>query len=422
MKIRRLEANERYLANLCQIIAFEGNMDIQKAREECMAMTEEEIEKDRGAQSCVPPFLPSDPFPAIKRWAALTDDESAIQGCLNVNTYTARFDGHLVLMGGIGGVATLPQYRRSGCIRSCISAALQDMYDSGYAFSFLYPFSRAYYRKFGFEDGPRSFTWTIQMDAIASKPAPGTIRQLLPGDALEPLVQIYNRCFQDYNLSIVRKEYNPKIHLEELLSQQRYVYVWFDESGEPRGFFISKKNDKREMDCTATFASRNDFLAESSQALEAMLLFIKSAFSSDYDAIKFMTPEYISPELLLPECNKMSAAMQLNGMARIINVQKVLKLCRCHGNGTLCIAVSDNMLPHNNGTWKLSFAEGKENQVEITTDSPDITLSIQTLTSLICGIRSYREIPYLKDAVIHHPQAPLERVFYNKPCYVLDLF
>ena len=34
-----------------------------------------------------------------------------------MNKKQVRFDGHIVKMGGVGGVATLPQYRRRGGIR-----------------------------------------------------------------------------------------------------------------------------------------------------------------------------------------------------------------------------------------------------------------------------------------------------------------
>ena len=89
----------------------------------------------------------------VHRWAAFDESSGEMMSSFIINDYTVRFDGHACKMGGIGGVATLPQYRRRGGIRGCFQEALPDMYASGYDLSYLYPFSTAYYRKFGYECG-----------------------------------------------------------------------------------------------------------------------------------------------------------------------------------------------------------------------------------------------------------------------------
>lgn len=422
MKVRLLEGNEMYRAWLVQTVAFEGSMDFQKQKEKCEAMTPEELAAFSGPQSTEAPHLPSDPFRKTKCWAALSDDESQIYGCMNIYTYTANFDGQQILMGGIGGVSTLPSFRRGGVIRSCMTAALEDMYDCGYTFSFLYPFSRAYYRQFGFESGPRTCTWTIQMEALKPQKIAGSVEQLFPGDDLSPLTEIYNQFYQPYNLAVVRKQYDPEMTVEKLLQEQRYVYVWRNDQGEPRGFFIAKKAEKRQMDCNTTFWLKNGFLALDAQACHAMLHFIRNTFSADYDSITFTVPENIHLERLIAEENKTQCTVQLNGMARIVNVQKALEMCKCRGDGSLCIQVEDSVLPQNHAVWRLHFSTEAPNQVEKTDSPADITLSIGDLTSLLCGMRDSDDISYMPEVTIHNPAAPLEQVFYRKPCHVMELF
>ena len=75
------------------------------------------------------------------QWAAFEDDDRTMMSTFTVIPYRARFDGHDMLMMGVGGVSTLPQYRRRGGIRACFESALPDMYAQGAAFSYLYPFS-----------------------------------------------------------------------------------------------------------------------------------------------------------------------------------------------------------------------------------------------------------------------------------------
>ena len=83
------------------------------------------------------------------------DDDETICGVVNSREYLCRFDGGTYKLGGVGGVSTLPQYRRGGVIRACMTASLKDMYANDFTFAFLYPFSMQYYRKFGFEAGGR---------------------------------------------------------------------------------------------------------------------------------------------------------------------------------------------------------------------------------------------------------------------------
>jgi len=60
-------------------------------------------------------------------------------------------NGFKVKMGGIGGVCTLPDYRRRGYAGELLRYTVKEMRRSGFITSILYPFSFAYYRKFGWE-------------------------------------------------------------------------------------------------------------------------------------------------------------------------------------------------------------------------------------------------------------------------------
>ena len=98
------------------------------------------------------PFDPTE-LPLFARnsviWAAFDGQSGEMASTLYVTDYRVRFDGGVCKMGGVGGVASLPQYRRAGGIRACFQKALPAMHRDGYVFSYLYPFSTAYYRGSG---------------------------------------------------------------------------------------------------------------------------------------------------------------------------------------------------------------------------------------------------------------------------------
>ena len=109
-------------------------------------------------------------------------------------------------------------------------------------------------------------------------------------------------------------------------------------------------------------------------------------------------------------------------MTRVVRVEKTLSACKCKGSGTVRIHVVDEMLPQNDAVWKLTFAEGRENQVEKTAEAADVTVPINEFSALICGTRGAEDIPWMPRVEVHMPETPLEQVFYRKKCYIMDLF
>ena len=422
MIIRQLTTPEELAASQrVDAICFEFPLDYQKTLEQARereGKPEDWEQREAEKQLCP---LPSDAFPPEITWGAFSP-QGELMGRIGVNPYTVHYDGHQVLMGGIGGVATLPEYRRGGVIRGCLTRALEEMADQGFVFSCLYPFSRAYYRQFGYENGPLIREYTVSLSAIRLEPGKGKIHQLMPGDDLSPLLQVYSAFFQDVNLSVYRRVFDRELEKANLLEQKRYLYVWYNEAGEPRGFFLSKKTGNRVLDCTTSFALKNGFLALDANAYQGMLSFAAKTFAADYDSIRFQALCGIRLDSFFAEGNDVDTRLSYNGMVRVVNVEKALELCRCRGEGRLVLRVEDPQLPQNTGTWALSFAPGRENQVRPTGEPPQISLPVQELGPLLCGIREAKELPWMPLVQVLDPQAPFDQVFYTKPCHTMDLF
>ena len=412
MIARLLKPEESWRWNQVMAAAFEWDFDLEKAKAEAAREKTEEELREQARNRC---------------FGALSDDGKILYGCVNSREYTCRFDGGAYKLGGIGGVSTLPPYRHNGAIRASLSASLRDMYENGFTFSYLYPFSTQYYRKFGYEVGAEARRWVMPLADIRPKDVGGTIEQIFPGDDFSPLLEVYNACFGDCNMSAVRDRYDAGLEKAKLMEEHRYVYVWRNEAGAPRGLMIAHKTREDGavvMDCNHTFGAQNEngFLFCDMEALSALLFFVKSAFSADYDKISFTTRREIDLTSLVGENNSASCSMFWNGMLRVVNVRRVLENCSCRGTGCVRIAVEDTILPENCGTWKLTFAPGQVNFVEKTEEQPDVSLTINAFSALICGARDVHSLAWIPDAVVHNAAAPFAGVFYAKPCFMLDLF
>lgn len=412
MIARLLKPEESWRWNQVMAAAFEWDFDLEKAKAEAAREKTEEELREQARNRC---------------FGALSDDGKILYGCVNSREYTCRFDGGAYKLGGIGGVSTLPPYRHNGAIRASLSASLRDMYENGFTFSYLYPFSTQYYRKFGYEVGAEARRWVMPLADIRPKDVGGTIEQIFPGDDFSPLLEVYDACFADCNMSAVRDRYDAGLEKAKLMEEHRYVYVWRNEAGAPRGLMIAHKTREDGavvMDCNHTFGAQNEngFLFCDMEALSALLFFVKSAFSADYDKISFTTRREIDLTSLVGENNSASCSMFWNGMLRVVNVRRVLENCNCRGTGCVRIAVEDTILPENCGTWKLTFEPGQVNFVEKTEEQPDVSLTINAFSALICGARDVHSLAWIPDAVVHNAAAPFAGVFYAKPCFMLDLF
>ena len=110
------------------------------------------------------------------------------------------------------------------------------------------------------------------------------------------------------------------------------------------------------LDCTHTFQSPGGFLACDAEAFNGLLFFAKSAFSSDYEKLRFTVPSDMHLEQLIGENTRTFCSVFPNGMLRVVNVERVLENCACRGTGEITLRIEDDIITENNGTWRLHFA------------------------------------------------------------------
>lgn len=405
MYARKLEPNEIYLSRRNMAVAFDGEFDFEK-----------ELEKSKTEQA----------DPSGDHWGAFLGSPQDPVASIVMNKMDVRFDGRLVKMGGVGGVATLPGYRRGGAIRACMEASHRALYDEGFVLSALYPFSTAYYSQFGYENGAPSYAWTIPVSDLPKADVGGRVCQLLPGDDLSPLLDVYNKCFQEVNLSALRKEYSRELRETNFLNQRRSIFVWEDENGTPAAFLIGGRKEET-LNCRTDFSEKNGLLFTSARSLLGLLSFVRTAFAANFEKLYFVTPAFADISPLLPETTGVECKMFPNGMVRVVNVEKALRLCRCRetrsfGEGCVTVKVLDPMLAENDGVFRVSFAPGKENIVEKGDFTPDVVLPIGRFSALLCGVRGMEDVPFMTGVELKNPAAALECLFYKKPCYMLNLF
>lgn len=409
MIIRKIKPDELKRTNELFSIAFEFPDDNSKSAMEVY----EDIIKDQTSR---------DNIYWQERYAAFEDDDKTMMSFFVAKPYPVHFDGNHCTMTGIGGVATLPQYRRRGGIRGCFEKALVDMYESGYEFSYLYPFSTAYYRKFGYELCVEKMQYKLRLSFIPNYNADGYCELAEPDNThLDDIRIIHENWQKRYNM-MVKNETCDYLWLTNTnpVKEQVYTYLYKDKTGTPKGYMCFKNEDSSEgkiINCLR-------FVYVDLEGFKGLLNLART-YSSDHMFIQFALPtdQYITS--LLPEwslgagsCNRL-----LSGMARVTHVEKVLKQAYYKGDGAIRIMVTDPYIKENTGTFHVVFNNGAATSV-IRDDSAtaDITLHITDFSRLIIGCLETEQIAFLDNVTVNADMDILKKVFYKKPLMLTEYF
>ena len=355
------------------------------------------------------------------RWAAFGPD-GQMMSTFCVTGFTVNFDGGAYRMGGIGGVATLPQYRRQGGIRACFQAALPALYQEGFCFSYLYPFSTAYYRKFGYENCVQKWHATRDLGLLRPEETGGSFRLAESGTPLAEAVRAIDQLWESRYNMMVRHGGSACDWLAapDPAASQTFCYVYFSSAGAPKSYVVFQKQDQpdgRNLVCRSfRFADREGYMG---------LMHILKSLSSDHRLAKFELPAEPSMQYLAPEWSLGAAQWRIQpaGMVRAVNVEQALRGARYIGDGSVTLRILDGIIPENDRCFSVRFSGGAAEQVEITEAPPDAVLDISAFSALICGVCDFSgAAAWFNGIQIQNQDAPLDRVFYRKPLMIADYF
>jgi predicted acetyltransferase len=357
---------------------------------------------------------------------AAFDDDGTMMSCVHDMPFVSQLNGHMVGMCGIGGVASLPEYRRRGSIRAIMQHILDDAYARGDVLSTLYPFSFAYYRKFGYEVAQAINAVTIPMSQMAHYAPFGTARAFAAGDDLAPFQAVYAQFIKGRNLACDRDDAQtgrPLWH-SWLGSKfvpgkiREYAYLWRDTDGTPGAYALVCPQGQGDDTAFEVY----DYAFVSPRAFRGLMGFLR-LLDGQASSIRIRLPEDMAPHTLFPQPYDITVSGQPRGMVRLVHVEKALHTLAAPGlTGEVVLGVQDDMLPQNSGAWLLSLEDGHA-YVQKTDKASVFNLNIGLLSQLVCGTLSFEQATYLHDFSLDEEQtAFLTRVFPKRKQLLIERF
>ena len=357
----------------------------------------------------------------VRHWGVFSEDGD-LMSSLTATPFSMRFDGAACPMAGIGAVQTLPPYRRRGGIAACFERALPELYESGFLFAYLYPFSTAFYRRFGFESCVTALVCTVDLSQLRLPPDTGYFRLATKEKPLFEAIRQVDRAWERmWNMEVLRGE-GDYAWLDKLdpLATREYLYVCFDASGAPRGYIAFRtavEAGERALVCSRfRFMDKAGFYA---------LLSVCKSLAADHRLAKFTLPSDPALPYLMGEWSLGAASFSRKpaGMLRVIHVAEVLRRAAYRGDGALRLGIRDGLIPENDSVFDLVFAHGRAVSVERTDANADAVMDIASFSALIAGVCDFDGARNWMDGLeIIDPAAPFEGVFYRKSMMISEYF
>lgn len=356
----------------------------------------------------------------ICHWGAFSD-EGELMSSLSLTPFTTFFDGSACPMAGVGAVGTLPPYRRRGGVAACFAKALPQLHADGVHFSYLFPFSTAFYRRFGYESCVMRRLCSVELNQLKVRQIGSFRLATKQWPMAEDIRAVDRRWEARWNMEVIHgdEDYDWLEKLDPLATRE-YLYVCYDETGTPIGytaFHTAQENDGRNLICSRfRFVDKAGFLA---------LLSTFKSLAADHRFAKFKLPSDPALPYLLDEWSLGAASFSLQpaGMVRVVNVKEVLLRAAYRGSGELSLEIRDPIILQNHGVFSLRFADGRAVSVERTEEKPDAVLDISAFSALIAGVCDFAGAREWMDGIqINNPHAPFDCVFYRKDLMISEYF
>ncbi|AYY27463.1 GNAT family N-acetyltransferase [Bacillus cereus group sp. LD113LC] len=286
-------------------------------------------------------------------------------------------------MGGVAGVATYPEYRRSGYVKELLQHSLQTMKKDGYTVSMLHPFAVTFYRKYGWELCANLLVCHLtKSDLVMKKQVNGTVKRFNKENHPEEVEKLYETFAERFSGMLVR---NEKWWLQAVY-EDLTLAIYYDENKTAAGYMLYKI-EKSKM-------TVEEFVPLHNEARNGLWNFICQHDSM----IKELEMTVSENEQLLYTLQEPRVKTEIKPyfMGRIVDVEQFLKQYELNWNNVqqeLILHITDSFAPWNNVSVRLANYE-----ITIIEELMDkgIKLDINALSTILLGYKRPLELNELE--------------------------
>ncbi|PDZ69330.1 GNAT family N-acetyltransferase [Bacillus cereus] len=287
-------------------------------------------------------------------------------------------------MGGVAGVATYPEYRRSGYVKELLQYSLQTMKKDGYTVSMLHPFAVSFYRKYGWELCANLLVCQMtKSDLVMKKQVNGNVKRFNKENHSEEAEKLYETFAKRFSGMLVRDE---KWWLQAVYDDLTLA-IYYDENKRAAGYMLYKiENSKMTVE---------EFVPLHNEARNGLWNFICQHDSMIKELE--MTISENEPLLYTLQEPRVKAEIKPYFMGRIVDVEQFLKQYELNWNNVqqeVILHITDSFAPWNNVSVRLANREITIMKEE--TIDKGIKLDINALSTIMFGYKRPLELNELE--------------------------
>ncbi|PFQ51601.1 GNAT family N-acetyltransferase [Bacillus cereus] len=287
-------------------------------------------------------------------------------------------------MGGIAGVATYPEYRRSGYVKELLQHSLQTMKKDGYTVSMLHPFAVSFYRKYGWELCANLLVCHMtKSDLVMKKQVSGTVKRFNKENHPEEVEKLYETFAERFSGMLVRE----KNWWLQAVYDDLTLAIYYDENKTAAGYMLYKiENYKMTVE---------EFVPLHNEARNGLWNFICQHDSMIKELE--MTVSENEPLLYSLQEPRIKTEIKPYFMGRIVDVEQFFKqydeLNWNNVQQEVILHITDAFAPWNNVTVRLA-----NHEITIVEESTEkgIKLDINALSAIMFGYKRPLELNELE--------------------------
>ncbi len=330
-------------------------------------------------------------------WTLCAFDGATMVASYATIPFTARANGQAVALGGVTTVATAPEYRRRGLLRSITEQALAAQREAGQPVAALWASQAAIYQRYGYAAASALLSYQldiVDLNLLEAANPDLVVSRVSAAEAFDELKQTYREFVADRTLYLHRSSvlWQAGVLNADASSGPVHVAVCRDNAGAARGYVVyTLRADRRNHRARSQGIEIRDLVWLDIDAYRALW-----AFLARHDLVGRITWPRAPVDDPLPELTsepRMLHASPGEGVwLRIVDVADALAARGYQSDGELTFEISDDPLaPWNAGRYRLTVSGGRA-EVSRTEAAAELTLPIKALASAWCGYRRVGEL------------------------------
>jgi predicted acetyltransferase len=347
----------------------------------------------------------------LERDVLVGEVDGRIVVSLSAIPYTIWLGGTTLPMLGIAGVANALDARRQGYASKLCIEAIKRGREQGYLISILYPFRYDFYKKLGWGAIGELIEYRFSPKNLTAYENHKNVRRFNTND-LELLMNCYQRFVEKHNCLAERPITVWQGKLKSIQDREAILMV-YERDGKITGYLNFSFKSGQEMLSQEVIV--NELIYEDKESYQGLLGFL-ATISDQVAVIRYWAQVEEAFHYLLKDPRNVEKPMLgglvsktgnygLSYMLRVLHIEETLKSRTNYNNvtGTVTLEIEDEQIPENNGTFQLTFLNGKIEVSRVKIKNACIKLSIDVFSQIYSGAISLKKADFLGLVSVNQP-------------------